>query len=722
MTEFNVFWLNFKRITMRIILLVSYLALAAAGFAQKQTLTLEDAVMQQYRKFYPEHIQQFHWRNSLSYAYLEHYTQLDLKTVGKKYTETLPIDSFNKVLNIKLDWFSGMEWKDANSFYLNNGKDYYVYHLDTKKGEIAGKLSDSSENLTLQVNTGNIAFTLSNNLYIYQKDGEEIAVTSNKDKNIVSGQAIARNEFGIAGGIFWSPKGNFLAFYQKNETYVANYPLLNIEPTPGELMSIKYPMAGQKSEQPRVGIYNLATKETVYFTPQGNVEDYLTNLAWTPDEKQVLVAEVNRAQNAMQLNLYDALTGAFIRTVLKEENPIWVEPEFPAYFYSNSSENFVWLSEKDGFMNLYLCNTTTGIQKQLTRNKWVTTQIVGCNQTGTEVYFQGMGESPLDSKLYAVNIQTGVQTCLTPAAGTHEASVSPDGKYVFDQYSAQTIPNVAQLLNRKQKIEESLLVAKNPMENYQLGTTEIDVLTSEDAENLYYRLIKPSNFDPNKKYPVLVYVYNGPHVQLITNSWYCGASLWMQWMAEQGYLVFTLDGRGSGNRGFAFEKVIHRQLGTHELKDQLVGVNYLKSLPYVDTSRLAIHGWSFGGFMTISMMLRYPKVFTTAVAGGPVTDWKYYEVMYGERYMDRPDENPEGYEQASLLNKTQNLEGKLLVIHGSIDKTVVPQHSLALLQSFIHQKKQMDFFMYPMHEHNVRGIDRVHLMTKVLDYIIEHNR
>ncbi|MEH6765521.1 MAG: DPP IV N-terminal domain-containing protein [Aequorivita antarctica] len=692
--------------------------------AQQKELTLKDAVMEQYGKFYPENIQGFQWvPGTTSYTYLENGTTLKKASAeDKKQDEQLSIAEVNQSLNSNLKRFSGMDWKNGDSFYLVDNNSYYLYDYSQKKGQLISKIDTSAENSTLQNETGNIAYTIDNNLYIQKTDGSTVAVTNNSDKNIVSGQAIARSEFGITNGIFWSPKGNLLAFYQKDETEVADYPLLNINPTPGELNSIKYPMAGQKSERPKVGVYNLATKQTVFISPTGNVDDYLTNLSWTPDEKNVLIAELNRNQNHMKLQLFEATTGRLVRTILEEKSDKWVEPEHPAYFYSDSSEDFIWMSEKDGFMNLYLCNTSKGIVKQLTNNKWVAEEIVGNSTKGTEVYFSGTGESPLDTKMYSVNISNGKQTCLTETSGTHNASVSADGKYIFDQYSNYETPGVAQVLDNKGRTVQALVKAENPLADYKLGTTEIAKLKSHDGFDLYTRLIKPSNFDPNKKYPVLVYVYGGTHAQLITNAWNDGASLWMKWMAEQGYLVFTLDGRGSANRGFAFESVIHRQLGTEELKDQLVGVEYLKSLPYVDSDRLAMHGWSFGGFMTVSMMLRNPGVFTTGVAGGPVTDWKYYEVMYGERYMDTPKQNPEGYETASLLNKTQNLTGKLLTIHGSIDPVVVMQHDLSLIKSFVENEKQMDFFVYPMHEHNVRGKDRVHLMTKVFNYVMENNK
>jgi dipeptidyl-peptidase-4 len=295
---------------------------------------------------------------------------------------------------------------------------------------------------------------------------------------------------------------------------------------------------------------------------------------------------------------------------------------------------------------------------------------------------------------------------------------------MYDSYSSINTPNQELIYDIvKRKKTRTVLTAKNPYTNVKIGTAEYGTIKAADQKtDLHYRLIKPSNFDQTKKYPVLVYVYGGPHAQLVTNSWLGGASLWMYWLAEQGYLVYTVDNRGSAKRGFEFESVIHRNLGDHEMADQMEGVKFLKSLPYVDTNRLAVHGWSFGGFMTTSLMLRYPGVFTTGVAGGPVTDWKYYEIMYGERYMDRPEQNIDGYQKARLMEYVKNLKGNLLLIHGTVDDVVVMQHNLALVKAFVDNGIQMNFFPYPMHKHNVRGKDRVHLMTKVLNYIIEHNR
>jgi dipeptidyl-peptidase-4 len=323
--------------------------------------------------------------------------------------------------------------------------------------------------------------------------------------------------------------------------------------------------------------------------------------------------------------------------------------------------------------------------------------------------------------VYKVDLK-GKQALLTKDEGVHNVAISTDGAIVFDEFSNHSTPGKSLLWDKTGKAT-TLVESANKYKDYVIGTSEVKVIKAADGKtDLYSRLIKPSNFDASKKYPVLVYVYGGPHAQLVTNSYLDGASLWMFWLAEQGYLVFTVDGRGSDNRGVAFESVIHARVGINEMDDQLAGVNYLKSLPYADANRLAVHGWSFGGFMTTSLMLRKPDTFKVGVAGGPVTDWKYYEVMYGERYMDTPAENPKGFEEASTLNYAKDLKGKLLLIHGTSDDVVVMQQNFALIKKFVEANKQVDFFVYPMHKHNVTGRDRVHLMQKVLDYVIDNNK
>jgi len=708
----------------KIFTLVLSCLIAVASFGQAKKITLEDGVLQQNRQFRADKLLGFQWiPNTNKYIYFADSGKklMIANTANATATELVSLADLNKALGTDLKSFFGIGFKDANTMTVISGVKQYDFNIATKTGSKTVEFSEDAENQTFDPKRENVAFTEKNNLYYLNKNREKTAITNESNEAIVSGQFFARNEFGITNGIFWSPKATYIAFYQKDQSEVADYPILDITETPGKLQNIKYPMIGQKSEKPKVGIYNLATKQTVFIKPRGNADDYLTNLAWTPDEKYVVIAELNRGQNDMNLNVYDANTGAYVRTITNEKNPNWVEPEHAVFFPNPKSNNFVMFSEKNGFQNLYYYSIDGKLIKQLTNNKFPAHEILGANPAGTEIYFTATGENPTNMLAYKVDLK-GKQTLITKDSGTHDVSVSTDGNWVFDEYSNHTTPSRSLLYDKNLKAK-TLLESKNKYDGYEMGTADIKTIKAADGTtDLYTRLIKPSNFDPSKKYPVMVYVYGGPHAQLITNSYLDGANLWMYWMAEQGYLVFTVDNRGSENRGFAFESVIHGRVGVNEIADQIKGVEYLKSLPYVDGNRLALHGWSFGGFMTTSIMLRQPDVFKVGVAGGPVTDWKFYEVMYGERYMDTPAENQKGFDEASTLNYVKDLKGKLLLIHGTSDDVVVMQNNFALIKKFVEAGKQVDFFAYPMHKHNVTGKDRVHLMTKVLNYIIDNNK
>ncbi|MEN9302613.1 MAG: hypothetical protein RL264_1042 [Bacteroidota bacterium] len=701
------------------------LFIGISAFSQLKELTLKDAIMMQNRSLAPERLNNFQWipgTNSYSFASKNYQTIFKSTTNSTKDEELLQLQDVNTKISTQFVGFMGMSWLDQNTILLNNGITIAEYNLVTKSGKKWHTFDEGIENVTLHKASKNVAYTIQNNVYLRKADGKQIEVTNFTDKNVVSGHSISRNEFGISEGLFWSPKGDFLAFYQKDETNVANYPLLNINDLPGSLTNIKYPMAGQTSEHPRVGIYNTLNGNLVYIEPQGAKDDYLTNLSFTPDNQYLLLAELNRDQNQMKLNVYEVATGKFVRTLLEESNDKWVEPEHAAFFPSATSNNFIWISEKSGFNNLYYYDFSGKLIAQLTNHNFVVKEIIGTNKQGNVIFYKATGENPTNTLTYFVDLKKYKNQLITTKEGTHNTVISEDGSLIFDAYSSGSVAYESNIIAADGKLVKAIMTSRDKLLDFKMGTAEIGKLKAKDGSDLYYRLIKPSNFDASKKYPVLVYVYGGPHAQMITNSWLNGANLWMYWMAEQGYLVFTLDNRGSAERGFAFESQIHRQLGNVEMEDQLTGVAFLKSLNYVDANRLAVHGWSFGGFMTTSLMLRQPGTFKVGVAGGPVTDWKFYEVMYGERYMDRPEQNKEGYEKSSLLNYTQNLKGDLLLIHGTIDDVVVMQHNYALVKKFVENGVQMDFFPYPMHKHNVTGKDRVHLMEKVLTYILKNNQ
>lgn len=686
--------------------------------AQLQEITLEDAILKRFSKFYPSSISGLQWipeTNQLAYTAKDGQSFMVNDNGATKTILTL--DELNKNSQLSLKRMPRVKWVDKNRFYFHRDTSYIAYDLEENRGFLLTAHPKNISNTDFVYKYNQLAYTMDNDLYTATIGIPMTTVVDNKDRNVVSGQAIARYEFGISKGTFWSPNGQLLAFYEKDETDVSDYPLLDITATPGDLREVKYPMAGQLSEKGRVGVYNRTTKQITYLKVTGPSDQYLTNLGWGPNNEFIYIAVVNRDQNHMWLNQYNARTGGFVKTLFEEKHDKYVEPENAVWFLPGNPNEFLWMSERDGFMHVYRYDTKGNLINQVTKGNWVVLSILGMDESGKQLIVTGTDESGLNRYAYRVNLDGSGQTKIDAKPGVHSYTLNSKGSQLIDRYSSLTEPNVINVIDLNGKVLQNLHTAKNPTEGMVQPTTELLEIKSSGGMMLNARMIKPSHFDATKKYPVLVYVYGGPHAQMVTNRWGAGAPMWMYHLAEKGFLVFTVDNRGSANRGFDFENVIHRQLGTLEMEDQLAGVEYLKSLPYVNADRLAVHGWSYGGFMTTSLMLRHPDVFKVGVAGGPVTDWKYYEVMYGERYMDRPEENEDGYKTNRLSNYVEKLKGDLLLIHGTVDDVVVMQHSFDLIKAFVDAGIQVDFFPYPMHPHNVRGKDRVHLMEKVIRYI-----
>lgn len=586
-----------------------------------------------------------------------------------------------------------------------------VYNVETKQYDAVYASPEGSENHTLSPNGNCMAYTIENNLFVIDKNGKTTVISNDSNKGIVYGQSVHQNEFGISNGIFWSPDGKRIAFYRKDETMVGDYPLVNASARQAKLKSIKYPMAGMTSHHVTVGVYDTSTGTTTYMQTGEPDDHYLTNIAWSPNGESIYMAEINRDQNHMHLNRYDSETGEFDKTLFEEKHDKYVEPENPIMFVKGNNQQFIWQSERDGYNHLYLYDVSGNLVNQITKGEWEVSSVIGFDAKGQSLYFVSTNPTPMDRHVYSVNLKNGkMSEYTTDNKGTHSASLSGSGRYLIDRYSAHNIPNAIDLIDTKSKKHTLLTQVSNPFEGYDVPTViSGTIMSADDNNHLHYRMVRPVDFDPAKKYPVAIYVYGGPHSQMVQNRWRYGSGGWEFYMAQRGHIVFVLDNRGTANRGIEFENVTHRQLGVEEVKDQMRGVDFLKSLPYVDADRMGVHGWSYGGFMTINMLLRHPDVFKVGVAGGPVTDWKYYEIMYGERYMDSPQDNPEGYEETSLLNKADRLKSRLLVIHGDEDPVVVMQHSLQFIKSAIDAGTHPDFFVYPGHGHNMMGKDRVHL-------------
>lgn len=712
----------------KITLSTLFLALLLCGsphlMAQKaadKLLTYKDAAYQN-PNIFPQRLRNITWRAN-SKAYVQQHDKAFVQTfVGTKSEPTVLFDleALNTVLKAHgEDAYKRLPYIKAwqnDAFVLQRADRVLKVNMNNKQVETLNSWQGAAAHKDFSVNY-DMAFTRANNLYVAQQ-GTTIQITHDSaDSQVVNGQTAHRNEFGISKGIFWSPKANYIAYYRKDESAVGDYPLVDIEAREAAEASIKYPMAGMDNEVVKLRIYNMKTQQTVELQTGDSIDQYLTAVSWGPQEKYMYVGLLNRAQNHLSMRQYKVADGSYVRTLFEERADTWVEPENPLFFLPNSAERFVWLSERDGWMHAYLYNTKGQLIKQLTKGEWQINELFGFSPDAKQMFFTATKESPIQKQVYSVSLSNTKIKKLTKAHGTHTAIFSPNKQFFIDSYASTDMARAYELRTAHGKKIETLLEDANPLKDYKLGKMSIGTLTNEDGRPLYYRLIKPIDFDSTKTYPVFFYLYGGPHAQLVTDSWMGGASMFMQLMAQKGYIVFTIDNRGTPNRGFAFENAIHRQLGKLEMKDQLVGVDYLLSLPYVDADRMGIQGWSYGGFMTINMMLENPGVFKAGVAGGPVIDWKWYEIMYGERYMDRPQENPEGYKSCSLLPKAKNLTDHLLIIQGAMDGTVVWQHSQSMVRQFIKDGIQVDYFVYPKAEHNVRGIDRAHLFEKMYLYI-----
>ena len=525
-----------------------------------------------------------------------------------------------------------------------------------------------------------------------------------------------------------------------DERMVTEYPLVDVAARVGQLEPIRYPMAGMTSHQVQVGIYNPDTKQTLYLETGDPTDRYFTNISWSPDEKSLFLIEVNRDQNHAQLCRYDARTGKLAETLYTEKHPKYVEPQTPVIFLPWDDTKFILQSQRDGFNHLYLFDlskrkypetyrTDFGseycseyMHTQLTQGPWLVQGILGFNEKKKEVYIAATKESPMQANIYKVRVKDGKLTALDNGEGVHSAQLSASGTYLIDRYSTPDVPrNIALASTANGRETARLLTAPDPFAGLAMPLVETGTMkAADDTTTLYWRMLKPADFDPNKKYPVIVYVYGGPHAQMLASNYMYAARGWDLYMANRGYIMFTLDNRGSSNRGLAFEQSTFRRLGIEEGRDQAKAAEWLRALPYVDGERIGVHGWSFGGHMTTGLVLRYPDLFKVGVAGGPVIDWKYYEVMYGERYMDTPQANPEGYAGSDLKQLAGQLKGRLLIIHDDHDRTCVLQHTLSFMKACVDARTYPDLFIYPGHDHNVLGRDRVHLHEKITRYFDDY--
>ena len=714
--------------TALIVVLLTFIAYPLSMTAQDKQFTLEDLNSggTNYRMMQPQNQWFAWWGEKLINTDVEECYLIDTKTGKKSLLFTL--DQINKwaesddsVRYVRHLMNATFPYPDKPIVAVGNRKTFILVDFEAKKIVWQDSISGQTAN-DWNAASRATAYVEDHQLFVVDAQGEKHQLSTDGSREIVYGQSVHRNEFGIEKGTFWSPDGMKLAFYRMDQSMVTDYPQVDIFPREATYEPDKYPMAGMTSHKVTVGVYDLKTNKTIYLQAGDPTDRYFTNISWSPDAKTVYMFELNRRQNDCRLVAYDAETGKKLAELYRETSDKYVEPLHPILFLPWDDTKFIMQSQKDGYNHLYLFDINGKELKQITSGSWVVMEVLGFNKKQKTIIFKANKEHPLHHRLYSVSTKGDIKQ-LETVDGVHNGVLSPSGNYLIDRFSTPTRSRVIDVvdINQKTPRHTNLLDAEDPWAGYRQPIFECGSIKAADGiTDLYYRMVKPTDFNPEKKYPTIIYVYGGPHANNVQASWHWASRSWETYMAQKGYIVFILDNRGSQYRGRDFEQATFHQLGQIEMQDQMKGVDYLRTLPYVDMELLGVHGWSFGGFMTISLMTNYPDVFKVGVAGGPVIDWKWYEVMYGERYMGTPDDNPEGYAKCSLIDKAKNLKGKLQIITGYNDNTVVPQHCLSFLDACIKAGTQPDFFAYPGEEHNMRGHASVHLHERITQYFEDY--
>lgn len=722
-----------KKIFVALVTLLSIMTTTTSMAQGQKLLTLEELNFGgvNYRKFVPERLYSTWWGEQLMYQDVEETGMIDMKSGERR--KLFSLDDVNPRLDAAISRLDGFKEEKIRTLQyvtfpypnetlalISNGHIRLLY--DWKKGDVTWVQPCKGETETHWNEKSRIsAFVKADQLCITDAEGKTRQITTDGSREIVYGQAVHRNEFGIEEGIFWAPDGNRFAFYRMDQSMVTDYPQVNTFERVATHEPDKYPMLGMTSHKVTVGIYDCTSGKVQYLNAGDPTDRYFTNIAWAPDSKTVYMFELNRLQNDSRLVSYDATTGDKLKELYSEKSDKYVEPLHPIVFLPWDKSQFIMQSQKDGYNHLIIYNIGTGKTRQLTSGKFVVEELYGFNEKAKSVIIASNEANPIQRNIYAVDVKTGKRKPLDNARGYHFAMLSKSGQWLVDGYSEPDVPRNYDLVATATGKSTRLLTSKDPWEGYQQPIFESGTIKADDGvTDLYWRMVKPADFDPTKKYPTVVYVYGGPHAHNVDATWHWGSRSWETYMAQKGYVLFILDNRGSENRGLEFEQATWHQLGKVEMRDQMKGVEYLKSLPYVDADRLGVHGWSYGGYMTISLMTNYPDVFKVGVAGGPVIDWRWYEVMYGERYMGTPETNNEGIEACSLIPMAKNLKGKLQIIIGMNDPTVVPQHALSFLNACTEAGTQPDFFVYPGEGHNMRGHKSVHLHERITQYFEDY--
>jgi len=618
------------------------------------------------------------------------------------------------------------EWADRGDLMKFHFRDE-IFTFNRKNGEIRRRTRNDSpeENATFSPDGKKIAFTRDNDLWVLDLDLQsEVRLTSTGTDSLFNGVLdwVYEEELFSRGdrqAYWWSPDSRKIVFLQFDESPIPEFPIVDFIPVTNTTERQFYPKPGDPNAIVRIGVVDLATAGISWIKMDTTDDSYIARVHWLRDSAHIALEKLNRSQDRLTLFIADAVTGD-AREVLTEKSESWIDVTDATHFYE-TKDRFAWSSDGDGFRHLYLYENDGTLVRRLTDGDWDVTSLDAVDEKRGFLFFTGLERSILERHLYRASEEGGEVKRITEREGTHSVTFSPDGSYYYDRFSSVTEPRLLTVHDASGKELFVLDRAEAPeLAEYELPTQVFSTFSTDEGLTFHYSMIKPRDFDPAKKHPVLVYTYGFPNGQEVRNRWGGSIALWHAMLAERGIIVFTMDGRGSYGRGKAWATAALDTIGLAALEDHVAGVEYLKSLPYVDGSRIGIWGWSGGGTMTALAMLKSPGVFKAGAAVAPVTDWRFYDSIYTERYMKLPSQNEKGYREASPSNFAGRLQGALLIAHGTADDNVHMQNTIYLAAELIKAGKDFDFMVYPGGGHGIGGNKaRAHLFTKLTRFFEE---
>lgn len=614
----------------------------------------------------------------------------------------------------------------AESIYRHSTKELnYIFDRKTRKLQ---NVSDYGKQMfaTLSPDGSKVAFVRDNNIYITElSTRQETKVTQDGEwENIINGWCdwVYEEEFGFAQAFFWSPDGSSIAFYKFDESQVKRFNMAMYGDLYPKDYQYKYPKAGEKNSKVSIHIYQLTNQNTVTVDIGTETDIYIPRIKWTNKADQLCVFRMNRHQNKLEYLMADAKTGKS-KTILTEESKTYIDVNDDLTFL-NDNKSFIISTEKDGWNHLYHYDLNGKFIRQITKGKWEITSLYGFDAAQKTIYFQAAMKSPMQREIYKINIDGKGLKKLTTSDGTNNATFSTGCSYFINFYSNANTPNYITLNDQNGKeirVLEDNKKLKDRLAEYDLTKKEFLSITTSEGVQLNAWMMKPTNFDPNKKYPVYMFLYGGPGSQQVLDSWGGANHMWYQMLTQKGYIVVCVDNRGTGARGAEFKKMTYLNLGKYETIDQIESAKWLARQPYVDGSRIGIQGWSYGGYMSSLCITKGADVFKMAIAVAPVTNWKYYDSIYTERYLRTPQENNSGYEENSPINFVDKLKGKYLIIHGTADDNVHFQNSVDMIAAMVKANKKFESAYYPNKNHGIYGGNtRLHLYNLMTDFILEN--